>query len=319
MSFSLKTLNDLLFESYCRVIPSGEHFSHPTYNLDNQKLKLITINWPSVYQWNPARTWVCHTLEGFKRYVKVRFSNINQEFKGIVQISINYKNNNFPVAIDYSDYADRIDEVCLKMCAIYFKMQFLKEGYGNSKIKPGLFTPLSLSIYDYLPKFRRIRENKECKYEVYGRFSTEFALDIRKRALEILKGQKAFQFEGDLKKIRYSRYLREVASSKICIDLPGNGDFCFRMIDYLAVGSCIIGFPPRTTLYPPLEDRKHIIYCQPDLSDLVDLCYYYLHNNKEREQIAKNSREYFDRYLHKYQLASFYLLHILKYLSLTEL
>ncbi len=98
-----------------------------------------------------------------------------------------------------------------------------------------------------------------------------------------------------------------MARTKIGIDLPGNGDFCFRLIDYLSIGVCVIGPKPRTEFPVPLVDGEHIVYCKPDLSDLVPLCRRYLADDRERTRIARNARDYFDRYLHRDQLARYYL------------
>lgn len=303
-------MDDLRFELHCRMLSfRKKHYPVSTYSLDSKKLNESIIHWPIEYQWQKADKWVSHLLTGFKKYVKVRFEKTSQDYHGMVVIGVSNENNKFFVAIDYSDDSEKIDRDCLEKCKIYFKMQYLSGGYNTNKIKPGLYVPNGLGIYRYLPYLRGITKKK---YDVYGRFGLEFAGDIRKKAVNMLKRQKLFKYEGQLAIIRYSRYLRDVAASKICIDLPGNGDFCFRLIDYLAVGVCIIGPPHKTILSPLLQDRKHMVFCKPDLSDLVDLCSYYLDKEEEREQIARNSKEYFDKYLHKDQLAAFYLSHMLE-------
>ncbi|MBD3808893.1 MAG: glycosyltransferase family 1 protein [Epsilonproteobacteria bacterium] len=40
----------------------------------------------------------------------------------------------------------------------------------------------------------------------------------------------------------------------------------------------------------PFIDKEEIVYCQDDLSDLVELCEYYLEHDDERERISKNAR-----------------------------
>jgi hypothetical protein len=57
----------------------------------------------------------------------------------------------------------------------------------------------------------------------------------------------------------------------------------------------------------PLVDGKHIIFAKPDLSNLTNLCEQYLHNFEERERIANNARDFFDQYLHRDQIAAYYL------------
>ena len=75
----------------------------------------------------------------------------------------------------------------------------------------------------------------------------------------------------------------------------------------MAVGTFIVAYPHGTDLQVPIEEGKHLVYCKPDYSDLVDICQYYLEHEEEREQIAKNSREFFDQYLHKDNLTRYYL------------
>ena len=162
-------------------------------------------------------------------------------------------------------------------------------------------------LYQFVPHVRTIRDRKSFSYDVYGRFNLGFATDIRQRAVRLLSEQNEFKYEGGFVNVRYGRFLREVSQSRICIDLPGNGDLCFRLIDYLAVGSCVIRPKPRNKLHVPLVDGTHIIYTNDDFSDLVRLCNYYLQNDSEREKISQESRDFFDKYLHRKQLAAYYL------------
>jgi hypothetical protein len=125
--------------------------------------------------------------------------------------------------------------------------------------------------------------------------------------MAILNGQQKFAFLGGLVKKKYADYLKEIAGARICIDLPGTGDFCFRLVEYLALGSCIIGPPHRTALPVPLIDRRHIVYTRDDLSDLTELCDYYLRNEAAREELCHNSRQYFDQHLNRDSLIAYYL------------
>jgi hypothetical protein len=46
--------------------------------------------------------------------------------------------------------------------------------------------------------------------------------------------------------------------------------------------------------------------CASDLSDLGEVCARLARDGPERERIARNARSYFDRYLHRRQLAAYY-------------
>ena len=43
-------------------------------------------------------------------------------------------------------------------------------------------------------------------------------------------------------------------------------------------------------------DGKHVIHCKEDLTDLIDLCAYYLKNETKREEIAQNGALHLKKY-----------------------
>lgn len=282
------------------------HPSRETWPLDRDLLNAIAIEWPTTYKWPLASKWVESIRRGLAKYVRIKQTDIPQHSEHIVMARFLISGQKYDVAIDYSDYPE-IDEDCARKSWRYFKMQFSHEGYGTENVIPGGFIPFQDNLYKYLARVRELADRRSYLYEVYGRFGLEFAGDIRRKACEILASQNWFGFEGSLRVRRYCISLREIAHSKICIDLPGNGDFCFRLIDYLAVGSCIIGVKHRTQLPSPLVDGTHIVYVKDDLSDLVDVCRHYLENEEARQTLRRNARAYFDRYLHREQLAGYYL------------
>jgi hypothetical protein len=310
----LKSLYQSSVELYIR------NFSHkpapnPSWNLDPARLKNVSIRWPKKYEWDHARDWVEILLHGFRQYVTVEMTDdIPQPYQGTVVFQVVIDGNRHNVAIGYSDYKP-IDEDCAKQCDLYFKMQYQETGYGDPRVIPGGYVPEGNKIYLYLRKLRKLRDQKPFIYDVYGRFGLNSAREIREKGTGILNAQKKFHFEGGMKMVTYTEFLKEVAKSKICVDLPGQGDLCFRLINYMAVGACIIAYPHRNILQAPLVDRKHIVYVKEDFSDMVELCEYYLKHGEEREEIARNSREFFDNYLHKDNLVKYYLKSILDRLS----
>jgi hypothetical protein len=279
--------------------------TEPTWPLREEELSDISVVWPTEYFWKPAAKWADPIRRGIQKYVHVESADVPQGHEGIALIQMRIRGTTHKVAIDYADRPD-VNEECARDCIVYFKMQFASDGYAPENIVPGGFIPGSQDIYTYLPRLRALRRQKPYRYDVYGRFGLEFAEGIRRKACSALAGQSQFRWEGSLKIRRYCLYLLEVARSGICVDLPGNGDFCFRLIDYMAVGACIIGVRHRTRLPVPLVDGVHIAYAKDDLSDLIDLCKYYLDNKDARDELCRNSRSYFDKYLHRDQLASYY-------------
>jgi hypothetical protein len=307
----LKYFKSIAREGLWRAHPDPVTPLHPSWFLEPQSLKLALIRWPTAYDWPNAERWVDTLVAGLRAHVQVDLAELPQPYRNIVMIEVWLNGKRHDVAIDYADRS-HIDEAARRNCELYFKMQFLAEGYDDETVVPGGFPPSWPSLYGYLGRLRRVRARQSFTTDVYGRFSAVFAAKTRRRAVELLREQNLFQYGGGFEMVRYGTHLNEVASAKICIDLPGKGDFCFRLIDYLAVGSCVIGPRPSTILHAPLTNGVNVLYCADDLSDLVSLCATYLGREQEREQIARAARVHFDRYLERTQWAAYYLHTVLK-------
>ena len=303
----LSSLLQPAVEFYLKNFGHKPESANETWALDPAQLKEVSIRWPKKYEWDPAKDWVDLLLYGFRQYVKVEMvDDIPQPYKGTVVFQFVINGKKHDVAIGYSDYMP-IDEACASRCSLYFKMQYQQQGYGRSNVIPGGYVVEGYKLYFHLSKLRKLRDQKNFRYEVYGRFGLNAAREIREKAINILNAQRSFAFEGGMKNVSYPEFLKEVAQSKVCIDLPGQGDFCFRLLNYMAVGACVVASPHRTLLQAPLVDRKHLVYSKADFSDMVELCEYYLAHEKEREEIAQESQKFFDRYLHKDNLVKYYL------------
>ena len=220
---------------------------------------------------------------GFNKFLPVKIEDIAQPDGSIVEARLNVDSQSYPFSIDYSDYFPISEEQAAKSL-LYFKMQCHKQGYQCENVLPGGFVTNDRLAY-YLMEKLRLEQNK--KFEVYGRFSLSFAQDIRRHAQEKLNSDTRFEYEGDLATISYGNYLRECASARACIDLPGNGAICFRLIDYLCLGSAIVSVASSAVFPVPLEHEEHLLYCKPDLSDLADCCFAIL----EDEVLERNLRK----------------------------
>jgi len=198
-----------------------------------------------------------------------------------------------------------LDEVAAR-CPLVFKMQFAAGGYGSSHVIPGGYVPGKASIYRYQPALHRIRDYARPRFEVYGRFGAGHGQEIRRRALALLSAQRRFRFEGSMVTRPYAAYLRETALSQVCIDLPGNGELCHRLVDYLAVGCAVVRPEPETVLHVPLIDGVNVRFAERDLSNLVEVCAELLADDTERNRMALAARDYHERYLRPDQLAGYY-------------
>jgi hypothetical protein len=310
---SLQGWKDLALDVAHKGGAGSATIANPEWRIDGSELERISLRWPAHYEWPNAKHWVEGLLTGFKKLVPVEIADLEQSHPGIVLFQLVAAGKPHDIAIDYFDLPRVIPE-CADHSLAYFKMQFAREGYGSPNILPGGYVPDSRKLYLYLPRLRSKRDKREFDYEVYGRFSLDYAKDRRREAVELLQRQKRFRFEGGLTKVGYVDFLKQIARAKICVDLPGNGDFCHRLINYLAIGACVIGPRHGNELHIPLVDRKHIAFAKDDLSDLVDLCAYYLENDEAREEMCRQSRLYFETYLHRDNLAAYYLRSMLNHL-----
>jgi hypothetical protein len=284
--------------------PGRRQLTAATWPLAGWELDRMMVTWPETYQWEGAAKWVEPLRHQFDRLVRIEPGDIPQPYDGIVVVRIALDGEPNEVVIDYSDYLD-VNQQALDAAALYFKMQFVLG--SDPRVVPGGYPPTYDRLYRYLPRLRRLRDRGRFKHEVYGRFGRGHAADVRGRAVGILSEQSRVAYEGGYQPVGYGEYLRDIARSKVCIDLPGNGDFCFRLVEYLAVGACVIGPRPRTQLHMPLVSGEHVVHAKEDLSDLVELCERYVEDDEARERVAANARDYFDRYLDSRQLASWYL------------
>jgi hypothetical protein len=286
--------------------------SSPTWPINSDQLRDLKVYWPKEYQWQPSATFLEPVRQGIARWAKLERRNVPQPYEGLAVFELSLAGNLHRIAIDFHDLKDRLEHNCLRSVSLYFKMQHRRRGYSEAgdearKIVPGGYVMADHRLTPALPALRLAGQTSPAQFNVYGRFGFEFAQEIRMRAVEILRSDPGIGYIGGMTKVRYRQSVRDAARSKICIDLPGNGDFCFRLIDYLAAGSFVIAYPHSTTLPVPLIDGQHLVYMKPDLSDLADLCRYYLKHNDKRATIQRNSAEYFDKYCHYMQLSSWYL------------
>ena len=293
---------DIGLEGWWRARPHPDAPREPSWPLDAAALAETCVRWPRRYGWPLADTWLDPIRRGLERWVHVETADIDQPYKSVALVHLVLDGGSHEIALDFSDFMPLEDEA-VRRCPLYFKMQHAREGYGHANVVPGGY--ISRDVYPYLARARSRRDRRDFEHDVYGRFSPNRPL--RRLALEALTSQSAFAYAGGSGIVRYSRSLREAAAAKVCIDLPGRGDFCFRLIDYLAIGSCVVGPAHRTVLHVPLVAGEHLVLVQEDMSDLVDVCAFYVDHDDARERIARQARDLFDRYLHREQIAAYYL------------
>ena len=291
-----------------------------SWPLDRDVLGRLTIGWPTEYKWHPGtHFWVEPILNGMLSHgVRVERRPVPQPYPDIVMIEVDAGRGPRLVAIDYGDHVD-VNAEAAEASVAYFKLQYPVAGSPHTTVLPGGYMCANPIIYRRLAVLRALRGRPRFSYDVYGRWGLRVASEIRERAFEILSSRKDFRYEGNLfryaggpDKVPYKRYLFEITRAKVCVDMPGAGDLTFRLVDYLALGACVVRPLGDSRLHVPLVDGQHVVYCAADLSDLADVCARLVRDELERERVARAGRDYFDRFLHPRQLAAYYLFEICK-------
>jgi hypothetical protein len=250
--------------------------------------------------------WARKVTGALGRFVPLELADIPQPYKGHVRTQFLLDGSEFDVSFEISDYLEPNWEA-VRSTFLTFKLQYADAGYADDRIVPGGYVHLDDLMYRMLPYLRWIRRRGAAQWDVNARFGSEFAKTVRARAMDRLAERRDWRVAGEGRKVRYSRYLRDVAASTVCVDLPGNGPFCFRLVEYLALGSCIVAVRHRARLPEPLRDGVHVVFVRDDLEDLVERCEELLRDEEGRKRLQRNALEYFDRYLHREQLAAYYL------------
>jgi len=276
-----------------------------TWPIKESDLARIKIIWPERYQWSGAKPIVSAIKDGLVKLGVVEVQSSPQNEQGVVALDCFVDGRRHAVALDYSDHPTFINDAALTKSDLYVKCQFQKGGYKDDRIIRGGYPVVSPVYYKY---YRAFRANYGINryIDVLGRFGYTFQGELRKRAVHMLDAAPGIDFVGGDGMVRYSRFLREAASARLCLHLPGNGPFTYRLPEFLGLGSCMISLRFTTELHVPLEAGIHYVEVADDLSDLIDKCHYYLRNDKEREKIANAGRDFFDRYLHCDEMAGYY-------------
>lgn len=282
--------------------------------VDRVALSGTRIHWPARLGWWHAWSWVEPIYYGFRARVPVKVVDIPQRLRGTVVFELIHNRSIYRVGVNCADDPERVHaNKGNSGIDLEFKMQYRNGGYGERKVVPGGYVGNSMLVDWYARAPKRVRDRQEFRWDVYGRFGTSFATEVRSKAVEMLKSQKHIQFFGGLRTVNFRTFLSEIARSRVCIDLPGNGPFCFRLVNYLAVGACVVSVPHATTMPVPLVDRKHIVYTRPDMSDMVELCERYANDEVARESIMRAGREYYLKNLYWRSLGDYYLRTMLEY------
>ena len=164
---------------------------------------------------------------------------------------------------------------------LIFKREYLKSNKYESRVKPLPFS-INIKALNMLPSPKKERDVFFWAIESHPIRKTAFQLLSQSFDQDGGVGQsqsmKSYKFKG-------RRYHEELSRSKIGISLRGGGWDTLRYWEVPALGAMMITTPLDIVIPNDFEDKKHVIRCQPDLSDLVELCNYYVKNDSERSKI----------------------------------
>ena len=142
---------------------------------------------------------------------------------------------------------------------------------------------------------RRIVSSEAFKYDV-----TFWAVEsdpIRSEAFRLLRGQFDCSENGTVDGQKFSRYarkgswyLRELKRSKVALNFRGGGWDTLRYWEIPASGGpMMISQEPGIVIPSNYRNGIEVIFCKPDLSDLLDLATFYLKKDRLRDKIVANA------------------------------
>jgi len=275
-----------------------------TWPVAQETSETMRITWPRQYGSPNAYAWANPIKSGIATHVPIEHADIVQPIGNVVLFHVVASGTTCRIVIDYDDKLLLHD--CAKAADLYFKMQYLRGGYGSQTIVPGGYVSRHAALYRYVHSWRRFRDRTTPSHDVLGRFGMDWAQDIRGQAIAMLQAQTRFRFQGGAAPVWWGEYMDEICDARVCLDLPGNGEFCYRLVEYLAVGACVLGPELEAEMPVPLESGVHVVRIPRTLDGLIDWCDRLVNDNELRNRIRRGAEDYFDRYLSLEQLGAYY-------------
>ncbi len=193
-----------------------------------------------------------------------------------------------------------------------FDLIFKREKLRNVSYAHNVFAlPFSsrMDIYGKMP-------DVSLKYDVT--FWAVQSHPVRTKALEILSGKYDCEANGTVLNQTFKKYkrkglfyLKELKASKIILNLRGAGWDTLRYWEVPALGAFMMTQKPQIEIPHDFEHGKHVIHFRDDLSDMIEMCDYYLKNETQRQLIAQSAQEHVLKF-HSHTARAQYLLDIIR-------
>lgn len=166
-----------------------------------------------------------------------------------------------------------------------FKREYLIDREYDNNIAP---LPMSFN-YNRLPSLPG-----HFKYDVS--FWAVESFPVRTEALKLLEDKFDCMANGTYRNQKFSKYkrkgdyyLQELSACKIVLNFRGGGWDTLRYWEVPAIGGFMITQKPRIEIPHNYVDEKHVVYCNDNLDNLIDLSEYYLKHEDKRLEIARNA------------------------------
>ena len=264
----------------------------------------MAIRWPERYARPNAPGWAEPIRRSIAAHIPLEITALEQPIGNVVRAEIHAGGRRLDVVFDYNDSLELNQSA--HAADLYFKLQYRRGGYGMATVLPGGYVCTHFALYRHAVRWRVLRARRRPKSDVLGRFRVQWDDPIRANALELLRSQDSFLFTGGDHPVWWGEYMDEMCTARVCLDLPGNGEICYRLVEYLAIGACVIGPELEAELPMPLRSGEHVVRVSRDLTGLVNECERLLADAVLRTRLSIAAADYFDRYLALEQLGAYY-------------
>lgn len=178
----------------------------------------------------------------------------------------------------------------------YFPKYVYEWQYRNSQL---LFAP---STIDFL-WMGTINYEDEPPVWPYGLDKKHWQLGQRIKGFEMIKDIKERRPDLNIAvssdRISFEQYLNLVLQTKVCLELPGVGNFTTRFFENLQMGRCILGKELYLELPYEIIPNQHYVSID-DWDQLEDAMDRIVDNRKERFRIMKNVRKLAPKLTYEY-------------------
>lgn len=173
---------------------------------------------------------------------------------------------------------------------LIFKREYLLNGEYPRNVFP---FPFSVN-FERMPAPLSIYGHQAAKYKYEVSFWAVESHPIRSQALGLIENKFDCRDNGTHRQQIFKKYrrkgqfyLEELQRCKITLNFRGVGWDTLRYWEVPGVGGFMISQRPQILIPFDFEHGKEVVFCKDDLSDLIDLCSYYLKYEDKRIAIAK--------------------------------